>query len=142
MFADVRSTLETRLATVSGIPATSRWALENRVYEPEPGTVWLGARLSPGAERLMTLPARNGWLRRPGVWRLTLHFPIGSGIGESDTLSAAILAAFPAGLTIAMPGGTDLRIDGGRRWSAASIGAEFTVPIDIYWHVLTINPLT
>lgn len=141
MQSAIRGALEARLAIVAGIPATSKWAKENVIYEPEPGDTWLRVRLSMGARRLLTLPARQGWLRTEGVLRLMLHHPIGGGTLASDTLADAILAAFPVGLTLAASGGLDVRIDGGRVWSTAQADSEFTVPIDIYWHVLTTNPL-
>lgn len=143
MYAAIRAALEARLATVVGIPPVSRWAKENEAFEATVGQTWLRARLAPADERLLTLPARGGRKEIPGAWRLWLHFPVDSGVATADTLSAAMVEHFPAGLTLDA-GGETLRIDGARRWTGGrDLEVDwYTVPIDVRWHVWTFNTLT
>lgn len=142
MYADIRAALEARLATVSGLPDADHRAVENTRYEPRVGETWLRHRLAPADERLLTMPAQGGWKQVDGAWRLLLHFPLDTGTTAGDTLSAAIVLAFPPGLTLTS-GAVTVRIDSSRRWSGGRDIEEgwYTIPIDVRWHVWATNTL-
>lgn len=141
VYAEVRAALEARLALVSGIPADR--AEENDAFEPEPGTAWLRHRLAYGPERLLTMPAQNGWVERRGVWRILLHFPLQGGTTTADDLAQAVVDAFPRGKTL-VSGDTTVHCDGARRWGGGRDidAAWYVVPVDIAWHVHTRNLIT
>lgn len=138
--ADIRAALEATLATVSGIPDSAHRAAENVAYEPRKGETWIRHALAYGPERVTSKPADGGTKERIGTWRLLCCFPQGTGVATIDTLTQAIVDAFPVGLTLTS-GATDVRCRGGRRWAGGSdiVAGWWVVPVDIYWLVYGTN---
>jgi len=142
-YAETRAALLARLATATGVPDTTQWAEENVVFEPTIGEAWLAVRFSPGEERLITMPAQDGWKELPGVLRVLMHRPLREAVASADTVAQAILDSFAPGTTLTN-GATTIHIDVSRRYSGGRDidDSWYTVPIDIRWHVRTINTLT
>ncbi len=146
--ADTRDLLYARLLTVPGLPDTSQIAQENagavadEVFEPTPGEIWIAQRMGFGVSRPLGGPARGAYIRNDGSWRLLLNFPRLGGTAWADALAEAVLDAFPVGLTLGVTP-TKVLIDGSRRWGGAPDLEDgyYTVPVDISWHVHTLNTL-
>lgn len=137
---EIRTALETRLATVSDLPIAAYRAAENDSFTSPKGKPWIRHRLSFGAERLRTLPAQGGYVQRDGTWRLLLFFPLDTGTDIADALARAVLGAFPVGATL-IEGATTVHCDGGRRYGGGRDiePAAYCVPVDVRWHALVTN---
>jgi len=96
----VRTALETQLATVSSVPAIR---YENVVYRPTPGTPWLSCTV-------MTARVRTAGVgvgipdRADGVMILDLFYPPNAGSQAAETMMGNIRTAFPKGTILTASG--------------------------------------
>lgn len=148
--ADARSLLYARLLTVPGLPDEDQIANENagttsnpdEVFQPTPGEIWIAQRMAFGVSRPLGGPARGAFIRNDGSWRLLLNFPRLGGTAWADALAESVLDTFPVGLTLGVTP-TKVFVDGSRRFGGAPDLEDgyYTVPVDISWHVHTLNTL-
>lgn len=137
---DVRTALETRLATATGIPAADFRANEYSHFDPQVADEWVRTKVVWGGEVLRTYPAAGGHVFRDGMY-LVEHFSLfDSTTVQSDIVPRAILDKFPPGLTLAA-GSETLQILRSRRWPTVRSGDWLKVDVDIAWRVVTINTL-
>lgn len=94
----IRTALRTRLRTVAGLPAM---APENGTYEPVVGTPYVRDHVGFGTRTLRTFPAARGEVGQDGFYQIDLYLLAGAGPGPTDTLVAAIDAAFRPGDAVA-----------------------------------------
>jgi len=135
--ADVRAALTARLATVTGIPASSTWGEENTGFEPEIGTAHLTHRLVFDPDVPLEAPASMTRIRKSGVFEVRLKYPLLDGSGTVDDVALAILQAFPYGKELTS-GSTTLRIPrGSRRWGGAldDEKAWWVVLVEVRWEI-------
>jgi len=139
--ADVKSTLETRLFTVSGLPDADHRALENTLYTPTVGERWIRVTHFFGNERLRTLPAVSGRLEVSGFTQVDHFIPVDSDTAAFETLMNAIKAAFAPELALSV-GGRLLKIRESRRWGGKRDKGWWWDHVDLYWTLSAVNPLT
>lgn len=94
----IRAALRTRLRTVSGLPTI---APENGTFDPTTGTAHVKDHVGFGTRTLRTYPAARGEVEQSGFYQIDLFLPTGKGPGPTDTLVAAIDAAFRPGDAVA-----------------------------------------
>lgn len=142
-YAEIRTALETRLATVTGLPDTDRWALENTAEDFDAGEAWLAVRHGFGPETRLTMLAANARMQKDGTTRLLLYSPLSVGAEDVDTVVQATVDAFPPGLTLTS-GSTTVHVDSSRRFGGGRDldAAWYVVPVDIRWHVFATSTLT
>ena len=140
--AELRSALETRLATVTGLPALAQRAKENDGFQPTPGTNWVATALRPGSRELLTMPANGGWVVHTGLYLVDLYFRVTrNGTTDADTLAEAVLAQFPPGLQLTA-GAEQVRVTRSIARGGFREEGWWVVPIEVGWQVETINAVT
>lgn len=140
---DLRAAMMAQLATVSGLPPTSRWQGrldESTGFSPTIGQTWLRLSMRWGRERLRTMPARNALVERPGWLSCEVFEPVDPATSTLEDTVRAILDAFPPGLTLPV-GAEAVRIVGSRRWSALREDHWVKINVDIDWQLITVNTL-
>lgn len=142
-YEEIRTAIETQLATVTGLPATDRWALENTAEDFDAGDAWLAVRHGFGSETRLTMLAANARMQKDGTTRLLLYSPLSTGASAVDVVIQAVVDAFPPGLTLTS-GSTTVHIDSSRRFGGGRDidTAWYVVPVDIRWHVFATSTLT
>lgn len=89
---NVRSALETRLATVAGLPAI---AYEGVRYTPVPGTPFVEPTIVPISERPVTMGDGHLVLHE-GIFMVVLVYPNGKGSGAIEAMANAVKSKFKA----------------------------------------------
>lgn len=142
-YAEIRTAIETQMATVTGLPDTDRWALENTAQSFDAGEAWLAVLHSFGPETRLTMLARNARMQKDGTTRLLLYWPLNTGAEDVDVVVQAVVDAFPPGLTLTS-GSTTVHVDSSRRFAGGRDldPAWYVVPVDIRWHVFATSTLT
>lgn len=89
---NIRYALESRLATVSGLPAI---AYEGVRYTPAPGTAFIEPTIVPTAERPATM-GDDHLVLHEGLFMVLLVYPNGKGAGAIEAMANAVKAKFKA----------------------------------------------
>lgn len=133
----IRAALETRLATVAGLPVARAW--ENvHFVPPAPDAPWVAATVGYGRSRAMTTgPAPT--YRHEGLFFIDLHWPLGNGPALADAAADAIIAAFPVTADL-LHSGVTVRPRFADRSAAYREAAWFKVPITVGWVVFSQTP--
>src|SRR5258706_11221569 len=97
---NVRYALESRLATVAGLPAI---AYEGVRYTPVPGTPFVEPVIVPLSERPVTMGDGHLVLHE-GIFMVMLVYPNGKGSGAADAMANAVKSKFKASDTENMNG--------------------------------------
>jgi hypothetical protein len=103
----VRDALATRLATVTGIPATRYDGTAS--VSPAPSVAYVEADFVPSGTDRVTLALTSADVRRDGLYVVRWF----SATGDSDTLddaADAVLAVFPTNLTLTTANGETVRV--------------------------------
>ena len=127
-YTDIRQALESRIASVTGIQASSQRAWENVRFEPTTGTPWVRMTLLPGESR-PAIRGANPILEYIGLFQVDVFQPEGSGPNAADVLADNIRNSFAPGTDITV-GSTTTRI----RWSERA-AAELDTP----WYRLSVT---
>jgi len=141
--ANIRTALDTQLATVTGIPATDTWGEENVGFKPAVGTSHLTRRLAFDPDVPLEAPASMTRILRSGVFEVRLKVPPLDGTDTVDALALAILQSFPYGKDLTS-GATTLSIPrGSRRWGGGldDDKAWYVVLVEIRWELQVGNTL-
>jgi len=108
-------------------------AWENVEYAPTVGTPYLRAYLLPAESEVITLGA-SPYIERRGIFQVDCVYPVGAGWSAAKTQAAAIVAAFPAGVSFVYNGLT-VRVD--RSWPGPGMpdaNGWYKVPVSIRYH--------
>ncbi len=138
--ADLKSAIETRLFTVTGIPDAAHRKLENKLGDTPAGEPWIRVTHRFGNERIRTLPAAGARLEVIGFTQIDHFIQLGTSTAGQDTLLQAIKSMFPPQLALAV-GGKTLRIRESRRWGGRRDSTWWWDHVDIYWQLWAANPL-
>jgi hypothetical protein len=131
-FNEIREALETEIANVTGIPASSQRAWENAQFEPTPGTTWVRMTLQPTEQR----PAVRGGspqLRYQGLFLVDVFTEVDQGPSEADELADNIRAQYSVG-TILTAGSTTVRFEYAERGQGTTDPPWYMVPVEIAWY--------
>ena len=132
VFSDIRTALESQIASVTGIPSAANRSWENVRFEPTTGTPWVRMTLLPGESR-PAIRGENPVLSYLGLFQVDVFEPSGGGPRTADTLADAIRDQFSSGTDITV-NTTTTRI----RWSERLPGRLdppwYMVPIQISWY--------
>lgn len=129
VFNDIRTALETEIASITGIPASRAW--ENVVFRPVTGTPFVRMTLAPSASR----PAVRGpspQIRHDGLFLVDVVYPINEATASADTLADNIRAAYTVDDTFTS-GSTTVRINYAERGPGFIDGNWYRVPVTISW---------
>lgn len=96
IYADIRAALESRVASVSGIPNASNRAWENVKFSPTTGTAWVRMQLVPISRRPLDVTAA-GLQRYDGLFIVDAFVPSDKGPSAADDLADATCTSFEAG---------------------------------------------
>lgn len=130
IYDDIRTSLETELSNVSGIPDI---AWENVAYQPSTGTSFVQPQLLPTLRE----PAHKGvnpQMYYQGIFRVTCNVPDNAGPGAADDLADSIIEAFD-GATDISNGGTTVSIRYAEREQGTSNSPWYSVPVNIGWYI-------
>jgi len=144
--AELRAALETQLATVAGIPATTLWVKENRTpndndadeEEIAASDAWVEMLLGFDDGDRKEAPASQSRIWHTGTWHVWYRSPPGIGSAAADLIADAIVAAFPNGQDFTS-GGTQVTIRSVGRRAGFQQKAEWVVPVKVRWEVITDN---
>lgn len=132
---NIRAALEQALATVSGMPAASNWAVDNGPkYTPQDGTPWARVQVFQTSRRPSTRGASPTY-RREGVMMVSLMWPKALGAGAAETLADAICSEYGVDDS-KTSGGTAVRFEYSE---AGDVDGEsdpswFALPVTIAWY--------
>lgn len=130
IYPEIRSALEVKLASISGIPDI---AWENAEYSPTTGTSYVKPRLVPTV-REPAVRGTNPQMYYQGVFRVECFVPEDGGPNAADELADKIIDAFEATTDVAY-GGTTVSIRYAERDLGVLDGAFYTVPVMIGWYI-------
>lgn len=133
---EIRSALETRLASVSGSPQIG-W--DNTEFEPPAGEVILLAHLLRGETVSRTLGTPELTMEQ-GIFQVSVLAPRGSGSKSAEDVADAVREHFPKGLSLSS-GGLSVRI--ARRGSvtpARQDGAWHRIDVSIPYFCHVFHP--
>lgn len=129
-YKTIRAALETKLASITGIPEIS-W--ENRQYSPTTGTPFVRVSFIPTVSE----PAVRGLspqMYYQGMLTVDCCVPEGFGPAEADDLADLILNAFPATSDVTY-GDFVLPIRYSERGQGLQNGVFYMVPVTIGWYL-------
>ena len=101
---DIRAALITKLLTLSGID-TSQVAYENKKFAPTTGTPWIRPVVIFSDPRQAEI-GEGGRNYLPGVFHVSLFYPVGSGSGAANTRADALITLFARGTVLTYNGQT------------------------------------
>lgn len=130
--SDLRTALESRLATLPGLPAV---AWENVEYTEREGVPYLEPRLLP-AEDVFSPTSATGATVAAGIYQVIISVPTGRGRAEYAELLDALRAHFPRALTLDHG---DARVVVHKVWAGAGYrrGAFMRVPVSVRYRAIT-----
>lgn len=140
VYDDIRSALETRLATTVGIPAI---AYENTLYKPTTGTAFIQPRMVfssrvPATRGLNQSTGKPHQQRYRGVFQILLHYPEGVGPGASQDMVNTIIDRFEAATDISFtnsdPKTIYVTVDYAEQMGAYNKSPWYVTPVNINWY--------
>ena len=147
--ADLRAALEARLATLSGLPASTTWAKENEDLTPDLETPHLRLRLAFDPPVSHEQPASLARIWKSGVFEVRCYYPPLAGSAAADLVAETILDGFPYGLELTS-GSTTVQISRRngrpappRRWGGGlDEDKQFWVVLcEVPWQIVAANTL-
>lgn len=126
---EIRKTLETALASISGIPDI---IFENSTKDPTKGVPHVISQVM-FTGREPAVRGTNPQQRYDGILRLELKVPEGKGTAQADTLVDLILDAMDATTDFI---GTNIvvRTDESYANDGVTVGGWYSVPISVIWY--------
>ena len=125
----IRSILEVRLASISGVPEI---AWENVEYSPTTGQSFLRPTFVPTLRR-PAVRGINPSMRYQGIFTISCVVPEGNGPGAADALADLIIENFEA-TTDLTDGSRYVTIDYAERQQGNLQSPWYSVPVDIGWY--------
>lgn len=129
---DIRGALQTRLATVAGIPAIAH---EGQRFAPVPGTPFVPCKVVWVSGRPSTL-GDGHLVAHNGTFEVAAVYPAETATGDAETLASAIKNHFKASDVLTLDGSDiKVRIRHAERLPAMEDGDWIRVPVSIAWYL-------
>lgn len=130
LYQNIRGALQTRLASVTGIPTI---AYEDRRYTPVPGTPFIEAILIPISGRPQTM-GDDPLLLHEGTFQIACVYPAGKGTGKAEAMADTIKGFFKVKDVLTL-NGDSVRIRYSERVRALEEADWLRVPVSIGWYL-------
>lgn len=131
VYNDIRTALETQIATVSGIPSANNRAWENVFFRPTSNSPYVRMTLFPTSSR-PAVRGPNPQIKHDGLFLVDVVYPINEGAAMAETLADNIRAAYTVDDTFTS-GSTSVRFNYSERGAGIVDGNWFRVPVTISW---------
>ena len=135
IYKDIRAALESKLASVSGLPSIS---YENVQFDRQTGTSYIETQFPPTARR-PAVRGTNPQQRYDGVFRLICYAPEGNGPAAAEDLADKVLDAFDAATDVSYTNGDGasfkVSIDYAERESGGLDTPFYYVPVTIGFYI-------
>ncbi|MCY1042714.1 phage tail terminator-like protein [Corallococcus sp. bb12-1] len=131
---DIPQALEARaIEVLTPLVGADAIAYPNVLFEPKGGTPWarvdhLPARTSPAGL------GQDAQTRHPGVFQVSLFFPLGDGAGAANVAAQAVCDGFARGTTL-QAGATLVRIQSASAGPALREEPWWMRPVTVFWLV-------
>lgn len=103
---DVQLAIRARLLALVGLPAA--WAWEGKAFTPTTGVPFMQEEFDAGVGAQVGIGPGGAIHTRPALY-LYPHAPVNSGL-QARRYADVVLAGFPPGYEIALPGGNTLQV--------------------------------
>lgn len=130
IYQEIRSALEQRLASTSGLPAI---AWENVPYSPTTGTPYLKPQFIPVTRRQAAMATTPPHYYR-GIFRVLCYQPEGQGPGASQNLVDTLIDRFETTTDITSNGIT-VSIEGVQQESSYINSPWYVTPVTVSWFI-------
>ena len=136
----IQAALEKRLLTLTELPMRSNGTtpaveVENVVYTPENGRVWLSCQLTPSAASRKTA-GDGGYSRIDGAFKIAVRGPFGSGTAALRVLADRVVQHFKSGTTLTDGGITVIVLASRRDAGFRPDSSEwYEIPTYVEWYV-------
>lgn len=132
LYQDIRGMLQSRLASVPGVPAI---AYEGIPYTPVPGTPFCEPTFLPANGRPATM-GDGHLVRHEGSFEVVLAYPTGSGTGTGEAMADTIKSYFKASDVLTL-NGNNLRFRYAERRPVIEQTDWYRVPVSIGWYTFS-----
>jgi hypothetical protein len=131
-YNDIRAALETRLASLPGVPPVSP---ENvRIPRPE-GVTYLETSVVPIRTRISTIRGSTVRQLYKGWFQVRIMTPLYGGAGDAYDLADSIAAHFEPGQSITIPGGGHLTIEYAEIGNKSLRDTHFSTILNVGWYL-------
>ncbi|RKI09796.1 hypothetical protein D7Y15_23135 [Corallococcus sp. AB030] len=131
---DIPRALEAHAAVVlAPVVGADNIAYPNVVYAPKEGTPWARVDHLPARTAAAGL-GQDAQTRHPGVFQVSLFFPLGEGAGPANTAAQAVCDGFARGTSL-QAGATVVRIQSASAGPGLREEPWWMRPVSVFWLV-------